>query len=170
MHESLQLITLDIIFYGCQNMALKTIMSLFYFLIFYCTSAGSLIYKDDNDQIIVSCTEDFSGQIHIPSHVTEIFNIDRNVYAFRQCKNNTISLFFETNSEIVKIYPWSFYRTKLELIDFTECRKLIFLNDSAFQKCNYLKSVILPPKYRKTLLFPRYKFNINRYSRFSCYY
>lgn len=118
---------------------------MFCFLLYQSFSVGSLGYSDNDNKVIVNCSTDFSGEVVIPSGVTEIYSISYKEYVFKNCKDSITSLRFDSNSQITSISKYSFYKTSLESVDMSECKNLNLLNESIFDQCYNLNSVILPP-------------------------
>lgn len=120
-------------------------LNLFWFLFFNSFSLIPLIYQNETNRTVVSCSPDSSGEVIIPQIVSEIYSKSSSSSAFQNCQYSIITLRFEENSQIKSISSRSFAYSTLQTADFSECKLLEIFKDDLFYGCYNLSSVILPP-------------------------
>lgn len=109
------------------------------YFIYHSYSIATLQYKENsNDQVVIGCVADSTGEVLFPNTVTTIESL-------QNCKDSIKTLHFQESSEITTIESSSFSEASLEFVNLSECVKLTILNSSLFKNCKYLKTIILPP-------------------------
>ncbi|EAY03351.1 Leucine Rich Repeat family protein [Trichomonas vaginalis G3] len=116
-----------------------------FFILYQSTSFEPFDYRDENQEVLIGCSSELSGEVVIPRTVKEIYSEGEYNYAFKNCRETITSIKFEEDNKIISINNYSFYETKIESADLSNCNHLTLLNGTVFRDCRRLKSVLLPP-------------------------